>query len=102
MQTRRQFLATAAGGAAVMIGSSSAALMARARRAGVKFRFGAPDWNLDLEGNPKAVAFAKELGFDGVQFSLTNKTARIGSATTCSISSWRNPSAWVSRSRRCA
>ena len=76
MQTRRQFLATAAGSAAVMIGSGPAALMARARRAGVKFRFGAPDWNLDLEGNPKAVAFAKELGFDGVQFSLTNDNGK--------------------------
>jgi sugar phosphate isomerase/epimerase len=76
MHTRRQFLATAAGSAAVMIGSRPAALMARARRAGVKFRFGAPDWNLDLEGNPKAVAFAKELGFDGVQFSLTNDNGK--------------------------
>ena len=45
----------------------------RARQAGVKFRLGVTDWNLNLEGDPKAVALAKACGFDGVQISLSNR-----------------------------
>ena len=43
--------------------------------AGVKFRVGAPDWNLKLEGDVKAVALAKACGFDGVQISLSNRAS---------------------------
>jgi sugar phosphate isomerase/epimerase len=50
--------------------------MAWARRADAKFKVGITDWNLDLEGDPRAVALAKELGFDGVQISLSNRNGK--------------------------
>ena len=76
MQTRREFLVTAAGAAAAMAAGRRAELAARARLAGVKFRVGVTDWNLRLEGDPAAVALAKTLGFDGVQISLSNRNGK--------------------------
>jgi L-ribulose-5-phosphate 3-epimerase len=69
MPSRREFIA-----------ASAAALMA-ARKGLVaagpaKFKIGVTDWNLELEGDPKAVALAKELGFDGVQISLSNRNGK--------------------------
>lgn len=60
-------------GAALAGTSALAAVPLRARQAGVKFRLGVTDWNLRLEGDPKAVALAKACGFDGVQISLSNR-----------------------------
>ena len=73
MPTRREFLTTTAAGVAATLGSAS---MAWARRANAKFKVGITDWNLDLEGDPRAVALAKELGFDGVQISLSNRNGK--------------------------
>ena len=73
MPSRRQFLAAGAGVAAAF-------MTPRAVRAGgappAKFKVGATDWNLRLEGDPAAVGLAKELGFDGVQISLSNKNGK--------------------------
>ena len=71
MPDRREFLTTIGAAAAVM--TSGDVLRAQAASAGVKFRFGATDWNLDVEGDPAAVALAQQCGFDGVQISLSNK-----------------------------
>ena len=74
MPTRREFLTATAAGVAATLGSRS---LARARaRATAKFKVGITDWNLDLEGDPRAVALAKELGFDGVQISLSNRNGK--------------------------
>jgi L-ribulose-5-phosphate 3-epimerase len=70
MPTRREFLTVTAAGVAATFGSRSKAW---ARRANAKFKVGVTDWNLNLEGDPRAVALAKELGFDGVQISLSNR-----------------------------
>jgi sugar phosphate isomerase/epimerase len=73
MSTRRTFLRSTAlaGGAALL--SWPRALRARAAAAGVKFRLGVTDWNLKMEGDPKAVALAKACGFEGLQISLSNR-----------------------------
>lgn len=74
MATRREFIGTAA--AAVTISALTArttSLRAQAAASGVMFRVGVTDWNLKLEGNPKAVELAKQCGFDGVQISLSNR-----------------------------
>jgi sugar phosphate isomerase/epimerase len=74
MSTRRDFLGRAglaAGG--ILFAPRTLAAAARAVRAGGKFRLGVTDWNLKLEGDPKAVALAKACGFDGVQISLSNR-----------------------------
>jgi sugar phosphate isomerase/epimerase len=36
----------------------------------VKFKVGAPDWNLKQEAKLESIALAKKIGFDGVQISL--------------------------------
>lgn len=69
MVTRRELFATT--GAAAILAAASG--RARAQAAGVKFRLGVTDWNLRLEGNPEAVALAKDCGFEGVQISLSNR-----------------------------
>ena len=75
MQTRRQFLGSAAAAAAgLAVRPFSAAALAR--RARTRFHVGVTDWNLQLEGDPKAVALAKSLGFDGVQISLSNRNGK--------------------------
>ena len=73
MSTRRTFLRSTAlvGGAALL--PWPPALRARAAAAGVKFRLGVTDWNLKMEGDPKAVAVAKACGFEGLQISLSNR-----------------------------
>jgi sugar phosphate isomerase/epimerase len=43
---------------------------ARGLKTGVKFKVGAPDWNLQLTAKPESVALAKKIGFDGVQISI--------------------------------
>jgi L-ribulose-5-phosphate 3-epimerase len=68
--TRRKFL----GQATVSLASASLLrvprLFAYARSKGVKFKVGAPDWNLKQEAKIGSVALAKKIGFDGVQISL--------------------------------
>jgi L-ribulose-5-phosphate 3-epimerase len=76
MPTRRTFLNTLGALAVAPALSGLDVLRARTRRAGAKFRVGVTDWNLRLEGNPKVVALAKELGFDGVQISLSNRNGK--------------------------
>jgi sugar phosphate isomerase/epimerase len=44
---------------------------------GVKFRIGAPDWNLATEARVESIALAKKIGFDGVQISLGVGTDRL-------------------------
>ena len=44
--------------------------LAYGKTRGVKFKVGAPDWNLRQEARPDSVALAHKLGFDGVQISL--------------------------------
>lgn len=48
-------------------------LLAAVPRKTVKFKVGVTDWNLKLTANPKSVALAKQLGFDGVQISIGRK-----------------------------
>ena len=52
-------------------------LMARAARAGVKFKVGVTDWNLRQEAKPDSIALAKKLGFEGVQISLGVGTEKL-------------------------
>ena len=54
-----------------MAGSALAAKSAFAAKE--KLRVGITDWNLKLDANPKAVALASQLGFDGVQISCGRK-----------------------------
>jgi L-ribulose-5-phosphate 3-epimerase len=65
--TRRTFVASAAAGAASLVVRPSPSLAA----AKATFKVGVTDWNLRMEGNPDAVAVAKDLGFDGIQISLS-------------------------------
>jgi L-ribulose-5-phosphate 3-epimerase len=74
MPTRREFLTATAAGVAATLGSRTMAWAGA--RANAKFKIGVTDWNLNLEGDPRAVALAKELGFDGVQISLSNRSGK--------------------------
>jgi L-ribulose-5-phosphate 3-epimerase len=74
MPTRREFLTATAAGVAATLGSRTMAWAGA--RANAKFKVGVTDWNLNLEGDPRAVALAKELGFDGVQISLSNRSGK--------------------------
>jgi L-ribulose-5-phosphate 3-epimerase len=74
MPTRREFLTATAAGVAATLGSRTLAWAGA--RANAKFKVGVTDWNLNLEGDPRAVALAKELGFDGVQISLSNRNGK--------------------------
>jgi L-ribulose-5-phosphate 3-epimerase len=76
MPTRREFLSMTTAGLAVAVATGHNQRLGAARAAGVKFRIGVTDWNLKLEGDPRAVALAKELGFDGVQISLSNRNGK--------------------------
>jgi sugar phosphate isomerase/epimerase len=67
--TRRGFLHLGAAGLA----SSALArqqLIADAAAKGVRFKVGAPDWNLRQTAKIESVALAKKIGFDGVQISI--------------------------------
>jgi len=72
MPTRREFLTATAAGVAATLGSRTMAWA----RANAQFKVGVTDWNLNLEGDPRVVALAKELGFDGVQISLSNRNGK--------------------------
>jgi sugar phosphate isomerase/epimerase len=74
MPTRREFLTATGAGVAAALGSRTKAWALA--RANAKFKVGVTDWNLKLEGDPRAVALAKELGFDGVQISLSNRNGK--------------------------
>ena len=76
MPTRRTFLHTLGAVAVAPALTGLDVLRARARRAGARFHVGVTDWNLHLEGDPKAVALAHDLGFDGVQISLSNRNGK--------------------------
>src|SRR2546427_10950892 len=66
--SRRRFLQS--GAAAAFAALSHQHLIAYAARKGVKFKIGAPDWNLRLIAKTESVALAKKIGFDGVQVSI--------------------------------
>lgn len=69
--SRRTFLHGAASLATTAFAHQS--LVANAAQKGVRFRIGAPDWNLRLTAKPESVALAKRIGFDGVQISIGRK-----------------------------
>lgn len=75
MTTRRHFLSIFAAGAGACLASGGRGLSAQAGQSGVAFRLGVTDWNLQLEGQPEAVALAKACGFEGLQISLSNRTS---------------------------
>ena len=66
--SRRRFLQS--GAAATVAALSHKQLIAYAAQKGVKFKVGAPDWNLRLIAKIESVALAKKIGFDGVQVSI--------------------------------
>ena len=66
--TRRGFIQHGALSLAAAAGGNQLRAYARAR--GVKFKVGAPDWNLRQEAKPESIALARKIGFDGVQISL--------------------------------
>src|SRR5713101_3988000 len=74
MLTRRNFIDMSIGATAVL---ATAGLPAFAAKAGVKFRVGVTDWNLQQEGKIESIALAKKLGFDGVQVSIGKGTDRL-------------------------
>ena len=74
MLTRRSFIDMSIAATAVL---ATSGLPAFAARAGVKFKIGATDWNLKLEGKIESVALAKSLGFDGVQVSIGKVTDKL-------------------------
>ena len=74
MLTRRNFIDMSIGATAVL---ATAGLPAFAAKAGVKFRVGVTDWNLQQEGKIESIALAKALGFDGVQVSIGKGTDKL-------------------------
>jgi sugar phosphate isomerase/epimerase len=72
--TRRDTLRVLGGGVAAAALWSRERLVAQAAGKGLKFKVGVTDWNLKLEGQPAAVALAKQIGFDGVQVSIGKGT----------------------------
>jgi L-ribulose-5-phosphate 3-epimerase len=73
--TRREVVRLGAAGVAATIACRWSGLRAYAAAREVKFRIGVTDWNLKREGLPEAVALAKQIGFDGLQISLSNRTS---------------------------
>lgn len=73
MTTRRHFLSILAAGGGALLATGRPGVSAQAGQPGVKFRLGVTDWNLDLEGEPEAVALAKACRFEGLQISLSNR-----------------------------
>lgn len=67
--SRRRFLQAGAA-AAASAALAHRQLIAYAAQKGVKFKIGAPDWNLKLTAKTDSVALAKKIGFDGVQISI--------------------------------
>jgi L-ribulose-5-phosphate 3-epimerase len=74
MLTRRNFIDMSIRATAVL---ATAGLPAFAAKAGVKFRVGVTDWNLQQEGKIESIALAKALGFDGVQVSIGKGTDKL-------------------------
>src|SRR5436190_20877115 len=70
--SRRGFLQLGSAGLA-SVAFAGQSLIAYAAQKGVRFRIGAPDWNLRLTVKPESVALAKKIGFDGVQISIGRK-----------------------------
>ena len=68
--SRREFLSQATVSLASTALLREHRLLAYARSKGVKFKIGAPDWNLKQEAKIESIALAKKIGFDGVQISL--------------------------------
>jgi L-ribulose-5-phosphate 3-epimerase len=68
--TRRRFFKQSAVGLISTMFLQGRSLIAYARLKGVKFKVGAPDWNLRQEAKVQSIGLAKKLGFDGVQISL--------------------------------
>jgi L-ribulose-5-phosphate 3-epimerase len=75
--TRRRFLTAGAAGLAATALAPHEEWLARAARAGVKFKVGVTDWNLRQEAKTDSIALAKRLGFDGVQISLGVGTEKL-------------------------
>ncbi len=70
--TRRAFMGDSATAAFATFG-----LPALASPAKVRFKIGATDWNLKLEGKIESLSLAKQLGFDGVQISIGTGTDKL-------------------------
>jgi sugar phosphate isomerase/epimerase len=70
-RSRRAFLQYGAAAFATSAAGRLLTLRTYAAQRGVNFRVGVTDWNLEKEGLPEAVALAKQIGFDGVQISLS-------------------------------
>src|SRR5262249_12153716 len=69
--SRRRFMRSgAAATVAALSRQQFRAYAAQASKAGVKFKIGAPDWNLRLIPKTESIALAKKIGFDGVQVSI--------------------------------
>lgn len=68
--TRREFFKQSAVGLVSTMVLQRHRLVSYAGAKGVKFKIGAPDWNLRKEAKVESIAFAKRIGFDGVQISL--------------------------------
>jgi len=68
--TRRKFITSASVGlgSTILLQVRSKHTFARSNK--VKFKIGAPDWNLRQEAKVESISLAKKLGFDGVQISL--------------------------------
>ncbi|MEO6725583.1 MAG: sugar phosphate isomerase/epimerase family protein, partial [Blastocatellia bacterium] len=70
--SRRNFLHGGAAGLG-LAAFARQPLLAYAAAKGVRFRIGAPDWNLKLTAKPESLALARKIGFDGVQISIGRK-----------------------------
>ena len=68
--TRRAFFKETAVGLLSTMFLKSQSKIAYARSKRVKFKIGAPDWNLGQEAKVESIGLAKRIGFDGVQISL--------------------------------
>ena len=68
--TRRAFVKTTATTLVSTTFLKRQSIITYARAKGVRFKIGAPDWNLRQEARLESIALAKKIGFDGVQISL--------------------------------
>ena len=68
--TRRAFFKESAVTLLSTMFLKSQSTIAYARSKRVKFKIGAPDWNLRHEAKVESIGLAKRIGFDGVQVSL--------------------------------
>ena len=68
--TRREFISRTSIGLSSTIFLNLTSAITSATSNKVKFKIGAPDWNLRQEAKIESIGLAKKLGFDGVQISL--------------------------------